>query len=292
MNDGQGSKRVSVCKSEGKKKVTNRWLRRQRQKFFLLFLGDHLGTRKLLFRFRFSGWLHLAAPAAGSSFSAGSLQSSCPGFAVVEFCYSALSRPDQAICYSLLTDRSSRDENEMKGTFFESSTSARRSMLMVSGITLLFLPVCSRKRVSISIGVPVRQHPPARLTQGFTGLQKALQSYRGLCRVTGCFTGLQRTFQGYRGLYRVTGCFTGLQRALQGYRGLFRVTEGFTELLRALQGYRVLYRVTEGFTGLPGAFQGYRGLYRVTGGFAGLQGALQGYRGLYLWSYGGISRFF
>ena len=133
---------------------------------------------KLLFRFRFSGWLHLAAPAAGLSFSAGSLQSSCPGFAVVEFCYSALSRPDQAICYSLLTGRSSRDENRMKGTFFESSTSARRSMLMVSGITLLFLPVCSRKRVSISIGVPVRQHPPARLTQGFAGLQKALKSYR------------------------------------------------------------------------------------------------------------------
>ena len=74
-------------------------------------------------------------------------------------------------------------------------------MLMVSGITLLFLPVCSRKRVSISIGVPVRQHPPARLTQGFAGLQKALKSYRRV--------------------YRVTEGFKKLQRAL-------RVTEGFT----------------------------------------------------------------
>ena len=81
-------------------------------------------------------------------------------------------------------------------------------MLMVSGITLLFLPVCSRKRVSISIGVPVRQHPPARLTQGFAGLQKALKSYRRV--------------------YRVTEGFKKLQRALQGYRGLYRVTEGFT----------------------------------------------------------------
>ena len=119
----------------------------------------------------------------------------------MEFCYSALSRPDQAICYSLLTGRSSRDENRMKGTFFESSTSARRSMLMVSGITLLFLPVCSRKRVSISIGVPVRQHPPARLTQGFAGLQKALKSYRRVYRVTEGFKKLQRALQGYRGLY-------------------------------------------------------------------------------------------
>ena len=52
-------------------------------------------------------------------------------------------------------------------------------MLIVSGITLLFLPAregsrCNRKRVSISIGVPVRHQ--TRLP----GLHRALQGYMGL----------------------------------------------------------------------------------------------------------------
>ena len=97
--------------------------------------------RKLLFSFRFWGWLHMAAPAAGSSSSAGSLQSSCPGFAGVDFCYSALSRPDQERISNRFFPHWDESRIWVKGTFFESSTSARRSMLMVSGITLLFLPV-------------------------------------------------------------------------------------------------------------------------------------------------------
>ena len=101
--------------------VTNRRLRGQGQKFFLLFLGDHLRARVTFTFLIFSitahewtcveqkvpkqawqKWKHENGkknsgiekePAAGWSFSGGSLQSSCPGFAAVDFGYSAPSRP-------------------------------------------------------------------------------------------------------------------------------------------------------------------------------------------------------
>ena len=96
--------------------VTNWRLRGQGQKFFLLFLGDHLRAR-VTFTFLIFSMAAVSTkkyqnkhgrnentkmakksgiekePAAGWSFSGGSLQSSCPGFAAVDFGYSAPSRP-------------------------------------------------------------------------------------------------------------------------------------------------------------------------------------------------------